>query len=169
MLAAASPGRMDVLGHWVPDLEPFPVEMIGRGWVSIGTSLAPPTTSLHILSSVLAAPRDGPSPRTAQRRKAQVDFSSPRSVLSPPMRLPTCLPPSAAAAGPAWRHGVLLRRCLAGNMIWLYDFNLSVLPTRCSHLTRTCYLHPGRRWLSSQAPAPPPGAPHSRASFPFAC
>jgi hypothetical protein len=125
--------------------------MIGREWGCTGTSLAPPTTSLQFLSSVLAALRNGPSPRTPQRSKAQVDFSSPRSVLSPPMRLPTCLPTICCCCCWAWRQGVLWRRCLAGNMIWLYGLNLSVLPSQCSRLTRTCYLHSGRRWLSSQA------------------
>lgn len=77
VLAAASPGWMFCLGHLVPDLDLFPVEMIGCGWVCTGTSLAPPTTSYT--SSALYWLLRGTVPRPEHLKEAK-----PRSISAAP-------------------------------------------------------------------------------------
>jgi hypothetical protein len=145
---------------------PFPVEMIGRGWGCTGTSLAPPTTSLT--SSALYWLLRGTVPRPEHLKEAK-----PRSIPAAPdpcfHRQCDCRrashhllllglatrSPFEKVSGRKYDMAVRLQSQCSANPMLTSDANL---------------LFASRpRWLSSQAPAPPPGAPHSRATFPFAC
>ncbi len=134
MLAAASPGRMDFLGHLgTLATRPGPLPR-AYDWARMGVNwyLTCSTDDISTHPQLCIGCSEGRStvhrPEHLKEGKARFDFSSPRSVLSPPLRLPD-VPPTICCCCWAWRQGVLLRRCLARGR----KYDLAVRPQyQCS-------------------------------------